>query len=260
VAIFPAVEQGEPWRQVHRLAHRFLDDHDRLRHEPAARAQTGKRRCRQPSAVGRIEKGEPEGGQRRASAKPGRITAPDLRLSDHAESVGIAPDRAAGLLVVIDEQHVTGTARQRLEPERAAAGEEIEDADARQRQSLYAMFELVEDRLANPVGGRAGVAAARRCEGPAAEAAADDPHAPQPLRGSLPPSCSRSTRGLISSTAPRGSSPSMNGPKEMRMSRLTLSPRCSHSLLISRFLPSLRPKSSQALSPWTRSRPASIAP
>ena len=59
---------------------------------------------------------------------------------------------------------------------------------------------------------------------------------------SFTPSWSRSTRVRTSAASPSARSPSSNGPKETRIRRLTASPRCSSTFLISRFFPSLRPK------------------
>ena len=67
-----------------------------------------------------------------------------------------------------------------------------------------------------------------------------------------------STRVRTSATSPSARSPSSNGPKEMRISRLTASPRCSSTFLISRFLPSRRPMVIQAFEPCSRSSCASM--
>src|SRR5215472_9961185 len=74
------------------------------------------------------------------------------------------------------------------------------------------------------------------------------------------PSCSRSTRVRTSSTSPSPSSPSWNGPNEIRISRVTPSPRWPSTLRISRFLPSRMPSVSHTLEPCTRSSAASIGP
>ncbi len=68
-------------------------------------------------------------------------------------------------------------------------------------------------------------------------------------------SCSRSTLAGTSSTAPRASAPSWNGPCATRISRDTCSPRCVITRRISRLRPSRSATVSQAFSPLREFEP-----
>ena len=70
---------------------------------------------------------------------------------------------------------IGGAARQRLQTERAGAGEEVEHARP-VKAFREAMRQDVEQRLARAVGGRADRVGARRGQRPAAKLTADDPH------------------------------------------------------------------------------------
>jgi hypothetical protein len=71
----------------------------------------------------------------------------------------------------VDEGRLGRAARERLEAERTGAGEQVEHVRAVERA------EDREQRLAHPVGGRAGALAPRRNEAAATEGAARHPHA-----------------------------------------------------------------------------------
>ena len=82
-----------------------------------------------------------------------------------AQRLDILAQQRARLRAVIDEQRERRAARDRLEPERAGAGEQVEHARAGDRIAV-GMHQDVEQRLAQPVGGRAdacdfGAASAR---------------------------------------------------------------------------------------------------
>ena len=71
---------------------------------------------------------------------------------------------AARLGVLLHEQAVGGAARQRLQPERAGAGEQVEHAHAVEREIGDAVRQDVEHRLAHAVGGGARAVVRRRGE------------------------------------------------------------------------------------------------
>ena len=86
----------------------------------------------------------------------------------------LAQERAR-LGAVVDEQRERRAARERFEPERAGAGKKIEHARAGDRIAV-GVSEDVEQRLAQPVGGRPHRLRPRRRERAPAQAAADDAH------------------------------------------------------------------------------------
>ena len=63
-------------------------------------------------------------------AEAGRVAAEDARAAGEAEGFDVAADEAARLDALLHEQREAGAARQRLDAERAGAGEKIEDAGA----------------------------------------------------------------------------------------------------------------------------------
>src|SRR5262249_5376241 len=87
----------------------------------------------------------------------------------------VLAQQCARLGAVVDEQRKGRAARERLEPERAGAGEEIEHARAGDR-IVIGVDEDVEQRLAQPVGGRPDGLRLRRGERAAAQPSADDAH------------------------------------------------------------------------------------
>ena len=99
-------------------------------------------------------------------AQIGGIAAEDLGDAGQAQRLDVAADERARLGVLLDEQAEGGAARQRLEAERAGAGEQVEHLGALQREVGDAVREDVEHRLAHAVGG--GPRARRRPARPAA--------------------------------------------------------------------------------------------
>src|SRR5215207_5323221 len=134
--------------------------------------QRGEVRC--PSlrlAVWRVEEDQIVGGATGvcvAQYPPG-VVAYHLRV--HAQGVQIGPDGVHGGPRVVAQQRAARPARERLDPQRARAREEVEHALAVQRA------EDGEQRLADAIGRRAGVGAGWRGEPPASVRAGDDPHA-----------------------------------------------------------------------------------
>ena len=86
------------------------------------------------------------------------------------QPVEVALDRADRVGIALDEDGARGAPRERLDPERAGAGEEIEHARVLERPHE------VEDVLAHAVGRRPRVEAARRAQLVTLAAAGDDPH------------------------------------------------------------------------------------
>mgnify|MGYP000105993719 CR=1 FL=1 len=126
-------------------------------------------------------------------------------------------DRIERGAVLLDEQAAGRAARQRLQPQRARAGEQIGDSQA--FEIAEAAQQHREQRFAGAIGGGArGIALGCDKLAPA-PLAGDDPHARGPFGLPLPPlpfasSARKRSTGLpFSSTAcPRGRSPRLNGP------------------------------------------------
>ncbi len=90
----------------------------------------------------------PAGPRRVASRRNSRVDP------SRAERLDVLADQGARLRALVDEEGVGRPPRQRLEAERSGAGEEIEDARPH-RRIVVGMGQDVEDRLAQPVRGRA---------------------------------------------------------------------------------------------------------
>ncbi len=82
-----------------------------------------------------------------------RIAPENAAHPAQAQRRDVLPQQRARLGAVIDEQRKGGAARERLEPERAGAGKEIEHACAADGIAI-GVNENVEQCLAQPVGGR----------------------------------------------------------------------------------------------------------
>ena len=107
-----------------------------------------------------------------------RVAAGDPRAGE-AEPLEVLRDRPAGRPVALDEGDARGAARERLDPHRAGAGEEVEHAGVVDRP------DQVERGLADAVAGRPGREPLRRGDPRPAVRAGDDSHAPG-LRTSSP--------------------------------------------------------------------------
>src|SRR4051794_34209391 len=105
------------------------------------------------------------------SAEPGEhVAAVDRGLGAQGVEVGAhGRDRPR---VAVHERRLGRAARQRLDPERARTGEQVEHA-----RFADGVAEDREERLADAVGGRAGGAAGGRLKTTAAIRACHDPHA-----------------------------------------------------------------------------------
>ena len=109
-------------------------------------------------------------------AEIGSVAAEHLGDAGEAQRLDVAADRAAGDGVLLHEQAVGGPARQRLQPQRPAAGEQVEHARLSDREVGDAVLQDVEQCLAHAVRRGARVAALRCGERAAAEMSGDDPH------------------------------------------------------------------------------------
>src|SRR5689334_14080814 len=131
----------------HTGARAALDVDERRIAQPAVVLEQRGRLPEEPGGERRIEERDVE-GTGLAGEKGERIAALDPGIA--GTPFGEARAQLAHRLpVALDEGRVRGTARQRLEPERTAAGEQVEAAcvdDAR--------AEPVEQSLPHPVGGR----------------------------------------------------------------------------------------------------------
>src|SRR5262249_26341961 len=121
--------------------------------------------------VGRVDEHEivaPAGGG--LVVERGEYVLAEDAGAGQAELLEVAVDRPAGVAVVVDEEGAGRAARERLEAERARAGEQVEHRGAVDRA------DQVERGLADAVARRARVRAGRREDAGAAAAAGDDPH------------------------------------------------------------------------------------
>ena len=112
-------------------------------------------------AIGRIEKHQRERLHRMRRAEIGGVAAIDFRDAAEPQRLDIVAQQRAGLGAVVDEQRERRAARNRLDAERAGAGEQVEHARALDR-IVIGMDQDVEQRLAQPVRGRPDVARGRR--------------------------------------------------------------------------------------------------
>ena len=108
-------------------------------------------------------------------AELGRVAAEDAGDAAEPERLDILAHQRARLGAVVDEQREGRAARERLEPERAGAGEQVEHARAGDRIAI-GVDQDVEQRLAQPVGGRPDGLRFRRGERAPAQPSADDAH------------------------------------------------------------------------------------
>ena len=108
-------------------------------------------------------------------AELGRVAPENARDAAEAQRRDVLAQQRARLGAVVDEQRKRRAARQRLDPERAGAGEQVEHARAGDRIAI-GVHEDVEQRLAQAVGGRTDRVRFRRGERAPAQPSADDAH------------------------------------------------------------------------------------
>ena len=158
--------------------------------QPPARAEASA--ClAEALAIGRVGEDQRERRHGAGRPQPGGVAAEDAGAPGEAQRLDIGADGAARRHRLLDEERKGRAARQRLEAERAGAGEEVEHAGALQHIAM-AVGENVEDRLAQAVGGRPRVAAGGRGERAAAKLTADDAHGPLPPACGAGPACGAS--------------------------------------------------------------------
>ena len=175
VVVDAPLELGEAFRRGKAGRCRLLHHDQRTGRQPAAGARRAERLLGKATAIGRIEKGERERLDRVRRAEPGGIAAEDAGGAAQTQRLDVGADKRARLGAVVDEQRERCAARAGLEAERAGAGEEIEHARAGDGIAI-GVDEDVEQRLAQPVGGRPDRLRLRRREHAPAQPAADDPH------------------------------------------------------------------------------------
>src|SRR5262249_21820497 len=155
---------------------RLLHHEQRTAREPAAIAQRGERFLREPLAVGRIEKHKRERLKGVRRAKIGGIAAEHLCDAAKPQRLDIVAQQRARLCAIVDKQRKGSSPRDRLDAERAGAGEEIEHAGALD-SVVVGVDEDVEERLAQAVRGRTDRLRRRCGEIAAPQSPADHAHA-----------------------------------------------------------------------------------
>src|SRR5262249_51088385 len=120
------IEGGKARGQGEARALAFFKDGDGARREPTALACRCERSFRRAGAVGRIEEGQCEAAV--PAGRPQRRGVPAEQLGDagQPERLDVAAHERARLRLMLDEQAKGRAARQRLEPERAGAREQVE--------------------------------------------------------------------------------------------------------------------------------------
>jgi hypothetical protein len=103
--------------------------------------------------IRRVEKGEIEGRKRAGRTELGRVAPPDLGGACQPQRLDVPADGSTRFRAVLDEERETCTAGDRLEAERAGACEQIEHARTVEIDRSGAVFEDVEKRLSDAVGG-----------------------------------------------------------------------------------------------------------
>jgi hypothetical protein len=113
-------------------------------------------------------------------AEPGGVAAENAAGAAEAKLLGVVAQQRAGFDSFVDEQHIGRAARQSFDAERAGAGKQIKHARIGDRIAI-AVGENIEQRFAQPVGGRAQsfrrlAVALRSRDRARAQASADDTH------------------------------------------------------------------------------------
>src|SRR5262245_18289781 len=126
----------------------FQDD-DGAVSDPAAGRGRLKRARAETFAVGRVEKDEVERYKHTCRAELSGIAPPELSDAGKAKRFDVAADGGTRLGALLDEQAEARTARQRLEPERARAGKQIEHAGVFEDDAGSAVLQHIEQRLAH---------------------------------------------------------------------------------------------------------------
>ena len=152
----------------------MLRDDKPLRREQRAPAQGREGALAVVRGVGGVEEDdlEPPRLTRQSPELPGDVAADDVRPGLEVERPDILDERLERPWIALDEGRVRGPTRERLEPDAARPGEEIEDARVWQPGP-----ERVHQRDAHLVGRRPRRRATRRHEPPALQRSRDHAHA-----------------------------------------------------------------------------------
>ena len=188
-----------------------LDALGRLDHDEAVVGEHVRKQLRElgrvplPLLVGRVDEDEVVAASTRTllAESRGDVAVRDRRAGE-PQLLEVRPDHPRGVAIALDEDAARSAARQRLEAQRARAGEEVEH-----RRSLDRPDQR-ERRLAHAVAGRPR-AGLRRGDPVALPRARDDPHDS--------PRCSASPRRRSTSSASRPSSASARAASRARSSR-----------------------------------------
>ena len=150
-----------------------LDGDQGAGHQPVVVAQRVQVRLDGVGAVGvgRVEEDQVVRRPRHA-AQRGRDAAGHDVGTPEPDGAGVVADQSGGPAVLLDERDHAGAPRPRLDPDRAGAGVEVEEPEPAQRPAPG--LDRGEQRLPDPVAGRAGVGAALRLQPAATRVAADD--------------------------------------------------------------------------------------
>src|SRR4051794_38280576 len=190
VAVAAFVSEGQVERQRRPAVALTDDERGGRQHSWQRLRQLAPEALRQ--AIWRVEKDEIVVASlpRCGAEEPQSVRAAHFGLA--ADRLEVGPHRRHGGRRGVHERRLRRAARERLEPERAGAGEQVEYARALDRAA-----EDREQRLAHAVRRGADRGAARGGQTPAAPAAGDDPHffrrsvakMPAWSEGYRPPTC-----------------------------------------------------------------------
>ena len=161
-----------------RVVRPVLNHDGRLGKEPAAFNQRAQRRRREAGAIRGVEQGQVASLDRRRQA--GRVAGDDGGSGAAAQGLDVGAQHAPHVGFTFDGGQRRGAAGERFQPERAGTCEQIDDMGAFEGSRHPAVKQDVEQRLAHPLSGRAHTHAGRCPQPAAAQATADDPHAPSP--------------------------------------------------------------------------------
>ena len=165
-----APRRGQRWQAG---AGRALHINQRPGLEPVALLEQPRRLAQQLGGERRIQEHQVEGPRLAGEVAQG-VRAHHARIARLPFGEPRA-QLAHGRLIVLDERHVRCAARQRLEPERPAAGEQVE-----RTRSRRARPQPVEERLAHAVGGRTDGGGCREAHLSATPRSPDDAHNARP--------------------------------------------------------------------------------
>ena len=137
--------------------------------EPAVRRETGehrprprRRRRRRAGRAKTRSYGATARRRRRGRGEPTSRRSPSTTAPGEADGGDVGPHDLERLAVLLDEQHVRGAARERLEPDGAGAGVEVEQPDARRARRARDSIALNSASRTRSEVGRVRRTAARR--------------------------------------------------------------------------------------------------